>query len=114
MRLRVSHQQSQFGPILARFMDYYSLIRGPKAISMVVEPQVVLTCWPSTLAVWLVLARFLDYYSLFWGPGVIFMVDEPRGAFTCPSSTLAISADFGKFHALLLTVWGSERYFHDC
>ena len=62
----------------------------------------------------LVLARFLDYYSLFWGPGVISIVDEPRGAFTCPSSTLAISADFGKFHALLLTVWGSERYFHDC
>ena len=52
MRLRVRHQQSQFGPILARFMDYYSLIRGPKAISMVVEPQCVLTCWSSRLAVW--------------------------------------------------------------
>ena len=60
-----------------------------------------------------VLARFLDYYSLFWGPGVISMVDEPRGAFTCPSSKLAISAHFGPFHALLLTVWGSQRDFHD-
>ena len=60
-----------------------------------------------------VLARFLDYYSLFWGPGVISMVDEPRGAFTCPPSTLASLADFGPFHALLLTVWGSQRDFHD-
>ena len=51
VRLRVGHQQSQFGPILARFMDYYLLILGPKAISMVVEPHVVLTCWSSTLAV---------------------------------------------------------------
>ena len=59
MRLRVRHQQSQFGPILARFMDYYSLIRGPKAISMVVEPQVVLTCSPSTLAVWASSGPFL-------------------------------------------------------
>ena len=104
MRLRVRHQQSQFGPILARFMDYYSLIRGPKAISMVVEPQFVLTCLPSTLAVWASSSPFLGLLLTVWGPGVISMVDEPRGAFTCPSSTLAISADFGPFHALLLTV----------
>ena len=60
-----------------------------------------------------IMARFSDYYSLFRGPGVISMVDEPRGAFTCLSSILAMSANFGKFHALLLTVWGSQRDFHD-
>ena len=59
MRLHVSHQQSQFVPILARFMDYYLLIWGPKAISMVVEPHVVLTCWSSRLAVWASSGLFL-------------------------------------------------------
>ena len=52
VRLRVGHQHSQFWPILARFVDYYSLFWGPKAISMVVEPQDVLTCWSSRLVVW--------------------------------------------------------------
>ena len=32
-------------------MAYYSLFWGPKEISMVVEPQGVLTRWSSTLAV---------------------------------------------------------------
>ena len=36
VRLRVGHQHWQFWPILARFMDYYSLFWGPEAISMVV------------------------------------------------------------------------------
>ena len=39
VRLRVGHQHSQFWPILARFLDYYSLFWGPEAISIVVEPQ---------------------------------------------------------------------------
>ena len=51
MRLRVGHQQSQFGLILARFLDYYSPFWGPKAISIVVEPQGALTCRSSTLTV---------------------------------------------------------------
>ena len=37
-----------FGPILARFLDYYSPFWGPEAFSIVVEPQGVLTCWSST------------------------------------------------------------------
>ena len=37
--------------ILARFMDHYSPFWGPKAISIVVEPQGALTCRSSTLAV---------------------------------------------------------------
>ena len=51
MRLRVGHQHSQFWPILARFVDYYSLFLGPGVISMIDEPQGVLTCRSSTLTV---------------------------------------------------------------
>ena len=50
VRLRVGHQHSRLLSILTRFMDYYSPFWGPKAISMVVEPQGALTCRPSTLA----------------------------------------------------------------
>ena len=50
--LRVGHQHSQFWPILAHFMDYYSPFWGPKAISMVVELQGALTCRSSTITVW--------------------------------------------------------------
>ena len=51
VRLRVGHQHSQFWPILARFMDYYSPFWGPEAISTVIEPQGALTCRSSTLAI---------------------------------------------------------------
>ena len=51
MRLRIGHQHSQFWPILARFMDYYSLFWGPGVISTIDEPQGALTCWSSTLTV---------------------------------------------------------------
>ena len=51
VRLHVRRQHSQFWPILTPFVDYYSPFWGPEAISIVVEPQGVLTCWSSTLAV---------------------------------------------------------------
>ena len=51
VRLRVGHQHSQFWPILARFMDYYSLFWVPGVISMSDEPQGALTCRSSTLTV---------------------------------------------------------------
>ena len=51
VRLRDGHQHSQFWPILARFVDYYSLFLGPGVISMIDEPQGALTCRSSTLAV---------------------------------------------------------------
>ena len=51
VRLCVCRQHSQFCPILTSFVDYYSPFWGPKAISIVVELQGVLTCWSSTLAV---------------------------------------------------------------
>ena len=55
MRLRVGHQHSQFWPILAHFMDYYSLFWGPGAIFMVDEAQGALTYRSSTLT------RLADY-----------------------------------------------------
>ena len=51
VRLRVGHQHSQFWPILARFLDYYSLFWVPIVISIVVEPQGAFTCRSSTLEV---------------------------------------------------------------
>ena len=51
MRLRVGHQRWQFWPILARFMDYYSLFWGRRVISMINKPLDVLTCRSSTLTV---------------------------------------------------------------
>ena len=38
--LRVGHQHSQFWPILARFMGYYSLIWGFGAILWLLNPNV--------------------------------------------------------------------------
>ena len=51
MRLRVGHQHSQFWPILACFIDYYSLLWVPRVISTINEPWDVFTCRSSTLAV---------------------------------------------------------------
>ena len=51
VRLCFGHQHSRFLSILTRFMDYYSPFWGPKAISIVVEPQGALTCRSSTLIV---------------------------------------------------------------
>ena len=51
MRLRAGHQHSQFWPILARFVDYYSLFWGVGVIFMINEPQGALTRRSPTLAV---------------------------------------------------------------
>ena len=51
VRLRVGHRYSRFLSCLTRFVDYYSPFWGPKAISMVVEPQGVLMCRSSTLTI---------------------------------------------------------------
>ena len=51
MRLRLGHQQWQFWPILARFMDYYSLFLGPGVISTINKPWDVFTCRSSILLV---------------------------------------------------------------
>ena len=51
MRLRVGHQHSQFWPILARFVDYYSLFCGPEVTSMINEPRCAIMSRSSTLTV---------------------------------------------------------------
>ena len=107
MRLRVGDQHSWFLLILTRSVDYYSLFWGPKAIFVLVKPQVCLRVGHQHSQFWPILARFVDYYSLFWGPGVISTIDEPRGAFMCPSSTLTVLANSDMFHRLLVTVLGS-------
>ena len=114
MRVRFGHQQSLFGLILARFLDYYSLFCGPKAISIVVEPQGALTCRSSTLAVLADSGHFrgllltvmvyrTDYNYL------RSMIDDPSGAIPSRASTLAVLADSAPFHGLLLIVLGSRR-----
>ena len=65
MCLRVGHQHSQFWPILARFMDYYSPFWGPKAISMVVDLQGALMCRSSTIIVWVDSCPFLGLLPYF-------------------------------------------------
>ena len=51
VRLRVGHQHSQIWPILARFVDYYSLFWGPGVSPTIDEPQGALTCRSSILLV---------------------------------------------------------------
>ena len=50
MRLRVDHPHSQFGPTLARFLYYYSVL-VPKVIFTAEEPRGAFTCRSSALAV---------------------------------------------------------------
>ena len=94
-------------------MDYYSPFRGPKVISMVVEPHGAITCRSSTTAVWADFGPFLALLVSFGGPGVISTVDELWDAFTCLSSTVTILANSGPFHALLPIVLASQSDFHD-
>ena len=51
VRLYVRRQNSQIWPNQTCFVDYYSLFLGPEEISIVAEPQGVLTSWSSTLPV---------------------------------------------------------------
>ena len=92
-------------------MDYYSPSWGPKAISMVVEPQGCLRVVVKNRS----LSRFWPVswtITQFWGPEVISTIDEPQGVFTRRSSTLIIFVDSDPFRGLLLTVLGSQSDFH--
>ena len=113
MCLRVGHQHSQFRPILVRFVQYYSMFWGPRAISTIDDPGVRLLVHRHQSQFWLILTRFMDYYSPFWGPEVISMLVEQQGALTCRSSTLTVLADSGPFRGLSLTILGSRSDFHD-
>ena len=113
MRLRVGHQHWQFWPILAHFLDYYSLFWGPGVLSTINEPWVRLRVGHQHSQFWPILTRFMDYYSPFWDPKMISILVEAQGALTCRSSTLTVLADSGPFRGLLLTVLGSRSDFHD-
>ena len=113
MRLRVGHQHSQIWPILAHFMDYYSLFWGPGVISTINEFWVRFRFGHQHSRFWPILTRFVDYYSPVLGPKAISIVVEPQGALTCRSSTLTDLANSGPFHGLLLTILGPRSDFHD-
>ena len=51
VHLSVGHQHSLFWPILVRFVYYYSLFWGPKAISTIDDPRGAFMCPSSTLKV---------------------------------------------------------------
>ena len=67
MCLRVGGQDSQSRPILARFVDYYSLFCGPGVISTIDElnPGVRLCASHQHSQLWPILLRFIDYHALF-------------------------------------------------
>ena len=62
MRLRFGHQHCQFWPILARFMEYYSLFWGPKVITTIIKPWDAFRVGHQHSQFWPILARFMDYY----------------------------------------------------
>ena len=95
MSLRVGHQHSQFWPILARFMDYYSPFWGPKAISMVVELQGALTCRSSTITVWADSGPFL-------GLLVYFGVSESFPRLTNPGVRLRVGHQHSHIRTILV------------
>ena len=67
MCLHVGGQDSQNRPILARFVDYYSLFCGPGVISTINElnPGVRLCAGHQHSQFLSILPRFMAYYSLF-------------------------------------------------
>ena len=113
MRLRIGHQHWQFWPILARFVDYYSLFWGPGVISTINEPWGAFTFRSSTLTVLADSDPFRGLLLTILGPKQISIVVEPQGALTCRSSTLTVLADSGPLLGVLLTVLRSRSDFND-
>ena len=66
VHLHVGHKHSLFWPILARFVDYYSLFWGPGVISTVNEPQGAFTYRSSTLAFLADSGPLLGLLICFW------------------------------------------------
>ena len=93
-------------------MDYYSLFRGPKQISIVFEHQGALTCRSSTLAVLADSGPFCGLLLAVSGPEGISTIDEPWGAFACRSSTLVVLADSVPFRDYY-PVLGTRSGFHN-
>ena len=111
VRLRVGRQHSQFCPILACFVDYYSLFRGPGVIFTINEPLGAFTCRSS-------LILGLSDSGLFHG--LLLTVLGSQNAFhgcgtqrsaMCWSSTLVVWVGSRPFLGLYL-VLGSQSDFH--
>src|SRR6187399_2474983 len=113
MRLRVSHQHSQFWPILPVSWTITHRFGVPNRIPRLTNPGVRLRVGHQHSQFWPILSRFVDYYSPFWCPGVNSTINEPRDAFTCRLSALVVLPDSGPFRGLLLTVLVSRSDFHD-
>ena len=94
VRLPVGHQHSQFWPILARFMDYYSLFWGLGVISMIDERQGTLTCWSSTL---IVLADSGPFHGLLLTILSRFGVPEQFSRLTIPRVRLPVGHKHSQF-----------------
>ena len=95
MCLRVGHQHSQFRPNQTCFVDYYSLFLGPEEISIVVEPQGVLTSWSSTIPV---LADSGPFHGLL----LYFGVSESFPRLTNPGMRLRVGHQHSHIRAILI------------
>ena len=102
MRLRVGHQHSQFWPILAQFVDYYSLFWHPGVISTINEPRGVFTCLSSTLAVFVDSEPFRGLLlNVLWSQSDFHGCRTPRYAYVLVVKTRSL-VDSGPFLGLLL------------
>ena len=79
VRLRGNHENSQFWPIPASFVCYYSLILVAGAIQTFREPRGPVTGARQNSQFLSILASFVCYYSLILGPALIWTFREPRG-----------------------------------
>ena len=95
MRLRVNHQLSQFWPILARFMDYYSLFWGPGVISTIDEPRGAFTCRSSALVI---LADSCPFHGLL----LYFGVSESFPRLTNPGVRLRVGHQHSHIRPILI------------
>ena len=112
MRLRVGYQHSQFWPILASFVDYYSLFWCPGVIFKIHEPRGAFTCRSLTLAVLADSGMFCGLLTVL-GSRSDFRDLRTQGSIYV---SFINTHNFGLFlsvRALLLTVLESESDFHD-
>ena len=98
VRLHVGHQQSQFWPILARFVDYYSLFWGLGVISTIDEPKGALTGRSSILAV---LADSVPFHGLLLKILARFGVPERFSRLTIPRVRLPVGHQHSQFWPIL-------------
>ena len=103
-----------FGRIVSVSCTITQRFGDPEGFPRLMNPGVHLCVFRQHSQFWPILTCFVDYYSRFWGPEVISVVVELQGVLTCWSSTLAVLADSSPFHALLITVLGSQNDLHGC